>query len=58
MTTATVTRIKSSYPRPATVCANDENNRPTGSTAALAICLVLSPFLLIGLFKLVAYFIH
>jgi len=54
-TAATVARIGRSHPRPGTTAANDEDNRPTGSTAALAFCLVASPFVLVGLVKLVLF---
>lgn len=46
-------RIGRSHPRPGTSAANDEDNRPTGSTAALAVVFVLSPFVLVGLAYLI-----
>lgn len=53
MSAAQVARIGRSHPRPGTTAANDEDNRPTGSTAALAFCLVASPFVLVGLAYLI-----
>jgi len=55
-TAAQVARIGRRYPGPSTTAANDEDNKPTGSTVALALTLVLSPFVLVGLVKL-AFFI-
>lgn len=53
MQAATVARIGRSHPRPGTTAANDEDNRPTGSTAALALTVVLFPIVLVGLAYLI-----